>query len=307
MIDVILSAGRSALDVALYTLLPIMVLLTIIMRILEAYGVLDKLVKWLTPVARPFGLPGLGALALVQGTLISFIAPLPTMKTMESRGLSTRQLGATLAGVLAISPANATFPLATFGLNVPFTLLESTIGGLVAAATTYWLFGRRLSNVQLEPQCLETPGDKRPPLLTIINTAGAEAIQSILGIIPMLLLALVIVTGLQAAGAIAWLVTAMSPRLALAGIDPAFILPTITKYLAGNTAFVGLIHETAKQPGFNPEEFWKGAGLLLHPLDLPGVAILTSSGPRIMSTLGPALAGAFVGIALRGVITALLG
>lgn len=113
MIDIILHAGRSALDIALYTLLPIMVVLMIAMRLLEAYGVLDKLVTWLGPITRPFGLPGLGAVALLQGSLISFIAPLPTMKLMETRGLSTRRLGTTLAVVLAIAPANATFPLAT--------------------------------------------------------------------------------------------------------------------------------------------------------------------------------------------------
>ena len=307
MIDVILCAGRSALEVALYTLLPIMVLLTIIMRLLEAYGVLDKLVLWLTPIARPFGLPGLGALALLQGSLISFIAPLPTMKAMEARGVSTRGLGATLAGVLAIAPANATFPLASYGLHVGFTLLESTIGGLTAATVTYWIFGRRLSALREEPLEVEARSGERQPLLMIINTAGAEAIQSILGIIPMLLVSLVIVMGLQASGAIGWLVTALSPLLTVIGVDPVYILPTITKFLAGNTAFVGLIHETAKQPGFVPEHFWKGAGFLLHPLDLTGVAILTAGGPRIMSTIAPALAGAVVGIVVRGMITAFCG
>lgn len=307
MIDIILSAGRSALDVALYTLLPIMVLLTIIMRVLESYGVLDKLVNWLTPIARPFGLPGLGALALLQGSLISFIAPLPTMKAMEARGISNRGLAATLAGVLAIAPANATFPLSTYGLNAGFTLFESTVGGLVAAVSTYWFFGRRLSAARVEAVSTETKTGKRPPLLTVINTAGAEAILSIMGIIPMLLVSLVIVKGLQAAGTIGWLVATLSPVLAIAGIDPGYILPAITKYLAGNTAFVALIHDTAKNPGFNPEEFWRGAGFLLHPLDLTGVAILASGGPRIMSTLGPALAGAVLGILLRGMITVLMG
>lgn len=306
MIDVILHAGRSALDVALYTLLPIMVVLMILMRILEAWGVLDKMVKWLAPIARPFGLTGMGALALLQGSLISFIAPLPTMKVMETRGTSDRHLGATLAGVLAIAPANATFPLATMGLPVGFTIVASTAGGLLAAATTYWLFGRTLSTerqASLEPDNAST---KRPPLLTLINTAGGEAIQSILGIIPMLLLSLVVVIGLQTAGTIAWLVTTLRPTLSAAGVDRMFILPFITKYLAGNTAFVGLVHEMAKEPGFNPPLLWKGAGFLIHPLDLPGVAILTSGGPRLMRTIWPALGGAVVGIVVRGVATALL-
>jgi hypothetical protein len=59
-IDVLLHAGRSAVDVALYTLLPIMVLMMIVMRAPEASGALDKIVALLTPVVRPFGLTGLG-------------------------------------------------------------------------------------------------------------------------------------------------------------------------------------------------------------------------------------------------------
>lgn len=273
MIEVILHAGRIAFDVALYSLLPIMIVLMIVMRILEVYGVRDKLVTWLAPVTRPFGLPGLGAVALLQGSFISFIAPLPTMKVMETRGLSNRHLGATLAGVLAIAPANATFPLATLGLPIGFTLAVSTVGGLVAAASTYWIFGRGLSIKRHVPEVVNSSSAKRPSLLTLINTAGGEAIALIFGIIPMLLLSLVVVIGLQTAGAIGWLATTLRPGLSAAGVDEMFVLPAITKYLAGNTAFVSLIHETAKQPGFNAGLLWKGVGFLIHPLDLPGIEV----------------------------------
>jgi sorbitol-specific phosphotransferase system component IIBC len=57
-IDIVLHAGRTAVDVALYTLLPIMVVMMVLMRFLEAHGVLDRIVSWLTPLARPFGLTG---------------------------------------------------------------------------------------------------------------------------------------------------------------------------------------------------------------------------------------------------------
>lgn len=40
VIDIILAAGHSALDVSLYTLLPIMVVMTIVLCLLEVYGVL---------------------------------------------------------------------------------------------------------------------------------------------------------------------------------------------------------------------------------------------------------------------------
>ncbi len=49
-IDVLLH-GRSAVDAALYTLLPIMVLMMIVMRALDASGALDKIVALLTRVA----------------------------------------------------------------------------------------------------------------------------------------------------------------------------------------------------------------------------------------------------------------
>lgn len=74
------------------------------------------------------------------------------MKLMETRGLPIRHLGATLAGVLAIAPANATFPLATPGLPIGLTLAASTDGALVAAASTYWIFGRGLSVERREPE-----------------------------------------------------------------------------------------------------------------------------------------------------------
>jgi sorbitol-specific phosphotransferase system component IIBC len=65
-INIVLHAGRSAVDVALYTLRPIMVVMMIVMRLLEACGVLDKPMTWLAPVARPFGLTGLSVLAMIQ-------------------------------------------------------------------------------------------------------------------------------------------------------------------------------------------------------------------------------------------------
>jgi spore maturation protein SpmB len=89
-IDVVLHAGRSAVDVALYTLLPIMVLIMTAMRALEASGALNKIVPFLTPVVRPFGLTGLGVLAMIQISFISFVAPITTLALMEDRGSSCR-------------------------------------------------------------------------------------------------------------------------------------------------------------------------------------------------------------------------
>jgi hypothetical protein len=41
------------------------------------------------------------------------------------------------------------------------------------------------------------------------------------------------------------------------------------------------------------------AGFLIHPFDLPGVAVLISAGKRIAAVWKPAALGACVGIAVR--------
>ncbi|MBK8400885.1 MAG: hypothetical protein IPL29_07440 [Propionivibrio sp.] len=44
LVDVILKAGRSAVELSLFILLPVMVVMLSLMRLLEAKGVLDWLV-----------------------------------------------------------------------------------------------------------------------------------------------------------------------------------------------------------------------------------------------------------------------
>lgn len=100
----------------------------------------------------------------------------------------------------------------------------------------------------------------------------------------------------------------LTPVLSRLDIDPAFTLPGLTKYLAGSTALVGVVHDMAAQHDL-PSTVMSagGAGFLLHPLDLPGVAILLSAGFRIGKSAMPAIAGACVGIALRTMLGACLG
>jgi spore maturation protein SpmB len=302
-IDVLLHAGRSAVDVALYTLLPIMVLMMIVIRALEASGALDKIVALLTPVVRPFGLTGLGVLAMIQISFVSFVAPITTLALMEDRGSPDRRLAAAFAAVLAMAPANALFPLATFGLHPGITLGLSAIGGLVAATTTYWILGRRLSGETNQISKFEAEAVQRPTVLNIINVSGREAIQIVVNIIPMLLLSLVIVFALQGAGVIDVFVALLAPMLSRFGIDHALVLPAVTKYLAGSTALVGVIEEASKQAPIAASSLNSSAGFLLNPLDLPGVAIFLSASKRLGRVCAPAIGGACVGVALRTVVT----
>ena len=66
LIDIILKAGRSAVELSLFVLLPVMVVMLSLMRLLEARGALDWLVARVSPLLRPFGLTGLGVFAALQ-------------------------------------------------------------------------------------------------------------------------------------------------------------------------------------------------------------------------------------------------
>ncbi|MBC7906058.1 MAG: nucleoside recognition family protein [Rhodospirillaceae bacterium] len=302
-ITVILPAGRSAMELSLFVLLPVMVVMLTIMRLLEATGVLDWLVARIAPLLRPFGLTGLGVFAALQVNFVNFAAPIATLAMMEQRGSSDRHLAAVFAMVLAMSQANTVFPMAAMGLRVGPVLAFSLMGGLAAAAATYYLFGRRLSakEMVLDETLRHPVADTPKGVLDVINRAGAEAFKIAVGAIPMLVLALVAVTALRQAGAMDALTRWLAPALTMAGIDAALVLPTMTKYLAGGTAMLGVVDEQLRQGRLSAELLNLSAGFLIHPMDLPGVAVLMAAGRRVAATWRPAVLGACVGIAVRGV------
>lgn len=302
MSEIILPAGRSAVDITFFLLLPVMIVMLTIMRLLEAAGVLDRLVVALTPALRPFGLPGLGVFAALQISFVSFAAPVATLAVMDKRGASDRHLAATLAMVLAMAQANTSLPLTADGLALGPTLAFSLAGGLLAAAVAWYLTGRRLDREE------RITDDNAPPhpdansgkaVLDIINHAGAEAFRIALGALPLLLLSLVAVVALNRLGAVAALTGLLAPTLSTLGIDPVLVLPTVTKYVAGGTGALGVLDGMARHGEIGAALINKAAGFLIHPLDLPGVAILISAGPRVGAVWKPAALAACAGIALR--------
>lgn len=307
--DIILRAGRSAVELSLFVLLPIMVVMLSLMRLLEARGVLDWVVARLAPVLRPVGLTGLGVFAALQINFVSFAAPVATLTMMEGRGASDRHLAATLAMVMAMAQANVTFPMAAMGLAFGPALALSLLGGLIAAAATYHGFGRALSASEgrLDETLHHHVADNAKGVLDVINRAGAEAFKISVGSIPMLVLALVAVMALRATGAIDALTAALTPTLAAIGIDPAMILLTLTKYIAGGTAMMGVMDEMLRNGVTTVTTLNHGAGFLIHPLDVAGVAIMMSAGRRVAAVWKPAALGAAVGIAARTVGHALIG
>ena len=308
IINAVLGAGRSAVELVFFTILPVMVIMLTLMRLLEARGVLDWVTLRVTPVLRPLGLTGLSSFAALQINFVSFSAPISTLAIMEQRGSSDRHLAATLAMVLAMSQANVSLPMTAMGLELGFLILFSIVGGLAASAITYHGFGRHLCGEEhVGSEALQhAVADSAKGVLDVINRAGAEAFRIAVNSIPMLVLSLSAIMVLRALGAIDLLTEVLAPLLDLLHINPQMILPTLTKYLAGGTAMMGVMGELLRDNQISSTELNRSIGFLLNPLDVPGLAILLSAGPRLAAVWKPAVLGALIGIALRTTAHALL-
>lgn len=303
IIDTLLQSGKSAIELALYILLPVMVVMMALMKLLEAKGVLAFIARLLTPILKPFGLPGLGVFAILQGLLVSFAAPVTTLKIMEHDGTPARNIAATLAMVLTISQANVVFPLLTVGLNLWVVLATSLIGGLVAATLTYYFFARSVDEEVCESTAEEMRAETvKPDLFSILNAGGWQGVQIALEAIPILVLALCLVNGLRAAGAISFLQWALSPLLVRLHYSEAAVLPIATKFLAGGTAMMGITINLVREGGMSPLELNRIAGLVINPLDLVGYVVLMRAGPRVKSVGRRAMFGAMAGILVRSLL-----
>ena len=302
-----MSAGRSSVDIALYTLIPVMVVMMVMMKYLESVGVLAKLVNVVAPVLKPFGLTGLSLFALIQLNFVSFAAPVATLAMMEKKGASDRHLAATLAMLFAMGQANALYPLAPLGLHWITTVLLSIVGGLAAGAVTWYLPGRRLASKEvISTDDAQVHAPQKAGLLSIINGAGGESIRLSLGAVPMLILSLTIVGIIKSVGGISLLEQALSPVMQTLNIPAVLIMPALVKCLAGGTAYLGVTTELLKNGHMSVETLNASAGWLLQTFDLPGVGIMLSAGFRVARIAHFAIPGALLGIALRGILHAIV-
>jgi len=302
--NIILYAGRAGVELALFVLLPVMIVMLSFMRLLEAKGILDRLVDVVAPMLRPFGLPGLGVFAMFQILFVSFAAPMATLAMMDRGGSPRRHIAATLAMVIGMAQANVVFPMAALGLNAPVTMGISALCGLIGAALTYHIFARNLPDRDDDNQMVVTHKDADGPkgVLDVINKAGAEALKITIGAIPMLVLALVFVAIMREAGVMAFLEELLTPVLDALELPGSIILATITKYIAGGTAMMGVIKEFIDQGQLTILEFNRLAGFLIHPYDVAGIAVLISAGPKVAEVLKPALMGGAIAIILRTIL-----
>ncbi|KQN53404.1 nucleoside recognition domain-containing protein [Erwinia sp. Leaf53] len=306
IIGIIMAAGKASVDVALYTLIPVMVVMLIIMKYLEARGILDRIVALLSPLLKPFGITGLGIFALIQLNFVSFAAPLAALAIMEKRGTSDRHLAATLAMLFAMGQGNVFYPLIPFGLQWGAAIGISVAGGLAASAVTWYLSGRRLSVRSLLPETMPVEDKSSSGAIAIINGAGSDAIRLSLGSVPMLILSLTIVGILKEAGAIDLLTRLISPLLAAVSISDVYVLPALTKCLAGGTAYFGVASDLLQRGLLTPQQINASAGFMVQTLDLPGIGIYLGIASRFVRLFRFALPGALIGIALRSVLHALL-
>lgn len=304
LIKIMLDSGKTGLDLAFYVLLPVLVIMMAVMKLVEAKGVLALAARGLEPLLKPFGIPAIGAFAILQMLLVSFAAPIATLTIMEKDGTSKRNIAAILAMILTLSQANVLFPMVAVGLNLWIAILTSAIGGLVAAALTYYVFARSIDDSPLAatPEAPTAAKIRKSSVLSLMIAGGQEAVQVILGMIPILVLSIFLVNILKTVGAITLLESGLAPVFKLIGFPSAAVLPLATKYLAGGTAMMGVTITLMKEGAITVLELNRMAGFITNPCDIVGVAVLAAAGSRTASVLRPAIAGVVVGILLRGVL-----
>ncbi len=306
LVTLILDSGRSGLDMGLYILLPIMVVMLALMKLLDAKGVLSWISNLLAPVSRIFGIPGLGIFAMLKMLFVSFIAPVATFALMDKNGTSRRYIAATLAMVLAMSQANATFPLSAVGLNLGVTLITSLIGGLAAAAFTYFLLTRHITDPIVDEVTVPRRSQEQKTVMQILGAGGKEGMQLVFDMLPMLILALFLVNVLKETGAISIISSALATPLALIGLPETTVLPLVTKFIAGGTAYMGVTIDLINQGAITATELNRMAGFATNPLDIVGVAVYAAAGKRVGQVVRYAVYGGLFGMLLRGVLHLLI-
>jgi spore maturation protein SpmB len=305
VIQLIIQSGETGVNLALYVLLPVMVVMMSLMRLLEDRGILARIALLLSPLLILFGLPGLGVFAILQVLLVSFAAPLSTFRIIEKEmKIPKKNIAATLAAIFTMSQANATFPLAVVGLNLPVTMSTSLAGGFLAAFIAYRLAVNdepKTNTAEGEKLAEAARGEKRS-FLQVLFGGGEEGIQVVLSALPALILAILCVNILRAVGAIAALESLLSPVLARVGIPGVAVLPMATKYLAGGTAMMAVTLDLMREGAMTAAQLNRIAGLTINPLDPVAIAVLVSSGHRVASQMRPAATGALVGILFRAIL-----
>lgn len=298
-IQLMLDSGKTGIELSLYVLMPIMVIMMAIMNVLDKKNILNFIAKGFAPVLILFGLPGLGVFAILQILLISFAAPVATLKIIDSdESISDAGVAATLAAILVMAQANAAFPLAAVGLNLPVSMATSLIGGLIGSLIAFKAAGGAHAREGYTP--LTQKIEQKKKLIPLLFEGGETGLNIVLKSIPPLIIAVFLVNVFKATGVITILETIFGPVLTLIGIPAIAVLPIVTKFIAGGTAMMAIILDLMKEGLMTTAELNRVAGFTLNPLDPVGLAIFVATGPRVAKVVKPAIIGAAVGILIRG-------
>lgn len=299
-IKLMLDSGRTGVELSLYTILPIMVIMMAIMNVLDKKNILSWVARGFAPFLLLFGLPGLGVFAIIQILFISFAAPVATLKIIDQdEGISDASLAATLAAILVMAQANAVFPLAAVGLNVPIGMLTSLIGGLIASLIAFKLLGGHSSSV---PAVQRENHYEKKKLIALLFEGGEAGLNIVLKSIAPLIIAVFMVNVFRKLGIIEALEVLLSPILMQVGIPGIAVLPIVTKFMAGGTAMMAIVLDLMAEGAMTAAELNRIAGFTLNPLDPVGVAVLIATGPRVAKVAKPAITAAIIGILIRGIL-----
>ncbi len=299
-IKMMLDSGRTGVELSLYTILPIMVIMMAIMNVLDKKNILSWVARGFAPILILFGLPGLGVFAIIQILFISFAAPVATLRIIDQEdGVSDASLAATLAAILVMAQANAVFPLAAVGLNVPISMLTSLIGGLLASLIAFKMLGGHSNAVPVVQS--ETRHEKKK-IIPLLFEGGEAGLNIVLKSIAPLIIAVFMVNVFKRIGIIEVLETVLSPVLMQVGIPGIAVLPIVTKFMAGGTAMMAIVLDLMAEGAMSAAELNRIAGFTLNPLDPVGIAVLVATGPRVAKVAKPAIIAAVIGIIVRGII-----
>lgn len=302
-LEILMVSGKKGFELAFFVLMPVMVLMMSVMRLLDRKGGLRLIAIVTAPFLSIFGIPGLGVFAIFQILLVSFAAPVSTLRIMDMDGkISDRKISATLAAVLAMSQANTTFPLMVFGLDLPFVMLTSLLGGLTAGLLTFRFFASHLPDGAEANPVDGIKKEEKQKAIKIILEGAEEGFQLVLKAVPIFVMAVFIVNLLREAEAVKLLENLTGPLFSIAGLSGAAVLPIVTKYIAGGTAMMGATIQLLQENAISATDLNKIAGFTINPLDPVGVAVILSAGKRVTDSVVPAIKGAAVAILFRGIL-----
>jgi len=90
--------------------------------------------------------------------------------------------------------------------------------------------------------------------------------------------------------------------LSLVGLPEVAVLPIVTKFIAGGTAFMGVIVDLMNQGQLTVIDLNRMAGFVINPLDIVGVSVILAAAQKLRYVAKVAIQGALLGLFVRGMI-----